>query len=285
MIFRQSVQICGVTIVVQSDQPFLVSERFEEFRLAKQCGDWNVYLKETDSLPQMVVDPIHREDEYYVFPDLTRIYTNDWGKEYAIHRMDVRGRSVHIEYLKEYREYMGDLTNIFFHIGWEKMLSMYEWFPFHASCIESPYGGILFSGPSGIGKSTQSELWCRWMDSQLVNGDRPMIGKSKQTGRWTAWGSPYAGSSDCYRNISSEIKTIVLLQQSDRNTIRSVSLSEAFRRIYAQLIVCPWDKDYMERMLQMITEMIHEVPVFELSCTPDRDAVVLLNDTLNGIGR
>ena len=36
--------------------------------------------------------------------------------------------------------------------------------------------GILFSGPSGIGKSTQAALWQRYAGAEIVNGDRAWCG-------------------------------------------------------------------------------------------------------------
>lgn len=48
----------------------------------------------------------------------------------------------------------------------------------HSAYIVTRQGeGILFSGPSGIGKSTQAALWQHYGAAQTVNGDRALVRK------------------------------------------------------------------------------------------------------------
>ena len=42
----------------------------------------------------------------------------------------------------------------------------------HASLIARNEIGIMFIGPSGIGKTTQAELWKKYREAQIINGDR-----------------------------------------------------------------------------------------------------------------
>lgn len=83
--------------------------------------------------------------------------------------------------------------NCFSHIGFEELLIGRDRLTLHASLVDSPYGGLLFSGVSGVGKSTQGDLWERFADASLINGDRPILRKTSDG--WMASGSPYAGSS------------------------------------------------------------------------------------------
>ena len=71
--------------------------------------------------------------------------------------------------------------------------------------------GLLFSGPSVIGKSTQAALWERH-GARLLNGDRTVLGPGPAG--WTAWGSPYAGSSRCFCSEQRTIGAIVVLEQA-----------------------------------------------------------------------
>ena len=62
----------------------------------------------------------------------------------------------------------------------------------HSAYIITRQGqGILFSGPSGIGKSTQAALWQRYAGAEIVNGDRALV--RPDTG--TVSGVFYAGTS------------------------------------------------------------------------------------------
>ena len=75
----------------------------------------------------------------------------------------------------------------------EQLLLEHRAFQLHASVIDWQGQGILFSAPSGTGKSTQADLWQTHAGATILNGDRAVI-------RWLdsqyrVYGSPYAGSS------------------------------------------------------------------------------------------
>ena len=147
-----------------------------------------------------------------------------------------------------------------------------------AACVDTSLGGILFSGVSGIGKSTQANLWCKYRGAKQINGDRPIL--SKENGGWTAWGSPYAGSSNVHVNDSCDIAAIVLLKQAERCAIRKLSTAEAFRGVWAGLTVRTWDAAFVERASELTIELATGLPVYEFCCTPDEEAVRFLEEEL-----
>ena len=53
-------------------------------------------------------------------------------------------------------------------------------FQLHASVINWKDKGILFSAPSGTGKSTQADLWKKYEGAKVINGDRALIRKRKR---------------------------------------------------------------------------------------------------------
>lgn len=136
----------------------------------------------------------------------------------------------------------------------------------------------MFSGPSGIGKSTQGRLWRTHRNAREINGDRAILWR--KDAEWTAYGSPYAGSSECYVNASVPVRGIVMLEQAEDNRIRRLGRAEAFRRIFTELTVPVWDADCTQRACELAEQLAAEVPVYELACTPDIEAVELLAETL-----
>ena len=164
------------------------------------------------------------------------------------------------------------------HVNYEEIMMRHKRLCLHAACVDTSYGGILFSGPSGIGKSTQAKNWCKYREAIEVNGDRPILSKDGKV--WKAWGSPYAGSSKCHKNISCSVKAIVILKQSEDCSLRKMSDLEAFRAVWAGVTVHSWDKKYMEAACDMVMELIKMIPVFELCCTPDEQAVNCLETEL-----
>ena len=77
---------------------------------------------------------------------------------------------------------------------------------------------MLIAGYPGIGKSTQADLWQRYEGAELLNGDRTVL--RRIDGVWTAFGSPYAGSSNCFVNESRPVRAIVLLSQGSVCSLR-----------------------------------------------------------------
>lgn len=60
---------------------------------------------------------------------------------------------------------------------------------------------ILFSGPSGIGKSTHADLWVKHRGARVINGDRTLLQKLGDRPRMSL-GWPICGSSEICHNES-----------------------------------------------------------------------------------
>jgi hypothetical protein len=174
------------------------------------------------------------------------------------------------------------MQNSFFHVGIESLMLYRERLCFHAACVRTALGGILFSGPSGIGKSTQADLWCKYRGAEQINGDRPILSKGEEG--WLAWGSPYAGSSRCYVNASCPVRAIVMLRQAGSCSLRRLSAREAFRAVWSGLTVPAWDAKAMETACDLALELSAAVPVYEFGCTPDAAAVEFLEQGLGKDG-
>ncbi len=160
----------------------------------------------------------------------------------------------------------------------ERLLLEHRAFQLHASVIDWQGSGILFSAPSGTGKSTQADLWKTYTGAKILNGDRAMIRRLDEGYR--VYGSPYAGSSGIYTNLSAPVRAIVTLEQGSENKLLSLTPVEAFQRLYRELTVSVWDADFVEKASRELAELIGSVPVYHLVCTPDRRAVDVLCEKL-----
>jgi hypothetical protein len=160
----------------------------------------------------------------------------------------------------------------------EHMLLQNQAYLLHASVVRYQGKGILFAGPSGIGKSTQAELWIQTQDAELLNGDRAIL--RRQDDCWRAYGSPYAGTSGIYRNSSVPLQAIVVLSQGRENTLCNLTPSEAFGQLLPQTAAMPWCQQYMAKLSDLLLDTIATVPVYHLSCLPTPDAVSLLKKQL-----
>lgn len=163
-------------------------------------------------------------------------------------------------------------------LGLERVLLELDALLLHASFIRFRGRGILFSAPSGTGKSTQAALWAAHRGAEILNGDRAAIRCTD--GQWRSYGLPLAGSSRIYRNESAPIEAIVVLGRAPEDRIRPLSPAEALRALLPEFSVHRWDSTFVERVLDISTALVQAVPVYLLECTPEQSAVELLHRTL-----
>lgn len=281
-------KIAGIAVSLEVERKIRITEPFVSF-LEEDRDDihYHAVYREVSKLPCFSEEVLKHAIDYDVFQEedgyVRRFHDHRRDdRPYAAARLFPEKRQIRIEYLPEGRCFLNESGNCFFHLMWEKVLSVEKRIILHASCIESRYGGILFSGASGIGKSTQSELWCRYENARLLNGDRPILWK--RNGEWRAYGSPYAGSSGVYRNESCPVSAIVMLRQASYCGLRKLQTAEAFRSIFRGLTVNTWDRQFASTASEAAADLAVCVPVYELFCTPDQRAVELLRMELSKEG-
>ena len=152
-------------------------------------------------------------------------------------------------------------------------------FIFHTSFIEHDGGAILFTAPSGTGKSTQADLWNQYEGATIINGDRAVIKYKENT--IYACGIPFAGSSIYCKNRILPLKAVVYLEQAKNTSIRKLRGVEAFRKIWEGVSVNTWDKLDVSAVSDVVTKLVLNVPVYLLSCTPDESAVIAVKNELS----
>ena len=278
------ISFSGIILQIDSDQPITVEESCRPFLTEPEKPRVHAVFSCVDSLSYQrgrevqrgLVWRYCRDDSGTTF----RLFyaQPDSPEPYACAVWDREGRAIRVEYLSRENSRVSSLMNCFFYLGMEQVLIRHDRLWPHAACVETEFGGILFSGVSGIGKSTQAELWCRCRNARQINGDRPILSRSEEG--WLAWGAPYAGSSRCYVNDCCKVSAIVMLRQEKQCSLRRLSLSEAFREVWKGLALYSWDRDFMERASDLTMDLVANVPVFTFGCTPDEAAVDYLEREL-----
>ena len=160
----------------------------------------------------------------------------------------------------------------------EHLLLQKQGFVFHCSYIDRDGKAILFTAPSQTGKSTQAELWKKYRNAQIVNGDRAAV--RIVDGAVMAEGIPFSGSSDYCENKSLPILAIVYLGQAPVTALRKLRGYEAFSRIWEGISVNTWDREDMEKAADAVMAVAKCVPVYHMACTPDESAVEVLEQEL-----
>ena len=149
----------------------------------------------------------------------------------------------------------------------------------HASAVALGGRAYLFSGPSGMGKSTHTKLWEQlFPGAQIFNDDKPAI--RCIDGAWYAYGTPWAGKYGININMKTALAGICFLRRGEANSIRRLSKFEAASAVISQTMkrfirIAPLDA-----MLALVNRLVEDIPVFELTATKDAEAAMLSYQTM-----
>lgn len=145
---------------------------------------------------------------------------------------------------------------------------------FHAAQVAVGETGIVFTAPSGTGKTTQSRLWQKYRDAQIICNDRTLI-----RGGMT-YGYPVDGSEPVISGAIHRLGAVVLLAQAPVNRVRRLKPREILVGLMPQLVIDTWDPAARALAMQQLLELCAQYPVYQLSCTPDEAAVICLERQL-----
>lgn len=148
----------------------------------------------------------------------------------------------------------------------------------HSSLIRVRNRGILFLGPSGIGKTTQAELWHTFCGAEILNGDMAFVQKIEHG--FLGWGSPWHGSSHYCMNASVPLCALVVLKQDKSNHLRLLEGFEKVTEISKNIFYPMWLEGGTEQCVETLDSLLCSLPVYELSCRPEEGAVILLEREL-----
>lgn len=151
----------------------------------------------------------------------------------------------------------------------------------HAATIEDQGRGILFLGPSGIGKTTQAERWAEFRGASIINGDVGFVQRKEQD--YIAWGTPWHGSSPYCLNASVPVKALVVLKQAPENRLRELTGFEKVSEIAGSVFYPTWLEDGMELCTDTLNHLLTDLPVYRLDNRADRESVEILAKELDRI--
>ena len=148
----------------------------------------------------------------------------------------------------------------------------------HSSAIILDGKAYLFSAPSGTGKSTHTEKWCRLFGATYLNDDKPAL--RLIDGVWMAYGTPWSGKHDLSSPVGVPLGGIAFVKRADENAIRSLSSLEAVPLFMSQSLWRLSNHDAMERQLVLVDKLMRQIPVYELACRNDDQAAFVAHKAM-----
>lgn len=128
----------------------------------------------------------------------------------------------------------------------------------------------LFSGHSGMGKSTHTNLWKELYRITLLNGDLNLLGCDH--GQPMVHGIPWCGTSEIYSTQSLPLGGIILLNQASCNRVEELSKDRKQLLISQRLISPAWTISMFEQNMNIVENIEPSILVCKLHCTKEYSA-------------
>lgn len=137
----------------------------------------------------------------------------------------------------------------------------------HASAVVLEGKAYLFSAPSGTGKSTHTEKWCRLFGATYLNDDKPAL--RRVNGSWIAYGTPWSGKNDLSSPEGVPLGGIAFVRRGEENSIRRLTVSQALPLFMSQSLWRLSTPEAMDQQLLLADAILQQIPVWELTCRND----------------
>lgn len=239
---------------------------------------WNIFKCEKKKNPEIKLHVLSQSSVEYQIEEYV-IPKGEWKIFRYESEVLLANKSWNDCYLIEPREFTSFVifTN---HIFYSRAI-YHKMIQCHSSLVDWNGSGILFLGPSGIGKTTQAERWAEYRGADIVNGDLVFVQQTDDG--FLGWGTPWHGSSPYCINRAVPLKALVVLKQSKENRIRELTGFEKVSEVSNNVFYPTWLDDGMELCTEILNDLLIHLPVYRLDNRADEEAVQILEQEIKRI--
>ena len=150
------------------------------------------------------------------------------------------------------------------------------YYALHSASILYRGQAWLFSGHSGMGKSTHTALWHEYVDTPYLNGDLNLIGKNETGEGYCIYGIPWCGTSGLCTTETIDLGGIVLLGRDVEDHVEELSPFEQVLRVTQRMISPAWTEQMATGNLEFVEQMTEKTWITQLFCTKAPSAVEVI---------
>lgn len=276
-------------IKIKMPDHMLMPDNMRKFEKEEQKEDFSYNIHFTNDLKGIVdrfitehlqVKEIRRKNMIILLSDqeeLRIIWIIGTNRPYAV-TIEKKGEETEV-WVDEWISPLMNSDTVFGSLlGLEKRMISQDAMILHSAYINKDGKAILFTAPSGTGKSTQADLWEKYRGTRTINGDRTLMVR-KENG-WYAYGWPICGSSEICFNESYPIQAIVVIRQAEENEVEKLDQGESVKKILSEITVNTWNSEFQMKIFELLEKLTAEVPVYRLSCNISEEAVQCLEEKI-----
>lgn len=154
----------------------------------------------------------------------------------------------------------------------------------HASRVKLPgrEGVILFTAPSGGGKTTQANLWRDYLGGEVLSNDRVIVYRSGDI--WMTASSPIDGSSPIHANVNAPLRAIVFPKKAKENLVEKCPPHKAIAELMQQTPLDDWNLQHRNFVLETWSGVLNRLPAYTLFALPEESAARCLASQLEKDG-
>lgn len=173
------------------------------------------------------------------------------------------------------------MENFAFSCDFNRKVIPYQTMLVHSSALIYQGGAYLFSGESGVGKSTHTKLWLKAFGDRvhIMNDDKPVV--RLYDDKAVAYGTPFDGGSGIALNEGYPLKAIIFVERGEQNCVRIPTSREIIQKLYFQTAHMV-DADTAEKMLYNFEKLLSLTKFYILTCNMNISAARVAFDSIIG---
>ncbi len=158
-------------------------------------------------------------------------------------------------------------------------LTRFDGLLLHGAAVSFRDRGIIFSAPSGTGKTTHMLNWKKLYGEELtiINGDKPIV--RFINGRPFAFGTPWCGKEGYFENLGASLTDICFIERSDENQICRLTKKQAVELLLQQTLLSS-DKNNLVKILDMADELLKKCSFWKIYCTKDINSAKIASEEI-----
>ena len=240
MASKQQYRFGNTVLGVLSPEPLTVNDQITHFEVpAETIPDYTFYLRVGETVP-----PAARDVGYF--------------------HLKRTGNDVHVYLGEGYRPGSMSMAHFLGQAQVYGLLLEKGAFVLHASYVLVNGRALLFSAPSGTGKSTQAHFWRDERGARIVNEDRVVI--FPKDGIYYATGCWAMGSAKVTDSVEAPIEALILLSQGSENSVRPIRPLQAIQWVVEQCSYDPKDPVQKCHVLETVCNALSSLRILSYEC-------------------
>ena len=277
----QFISVAGFKIKVQSecDADIAFEEGYTPFFISDNSGNTDVTVNAIEGIPSellatdnLLFEAKNLEQDFfsiYKFNDSYKIIIYDQQNNGVVQQIAILNND-----LTEWDVYCKKVENRIYPLLYPfgPFVLYYLTVKFDAIMILSSGvfdndKGRIFSGFSGVGKSTMAGIW-QSTGNTIINDDRLIIRKNNDG--YTMYNTPMF-----YIDNPKEapVNSIHLIHHSAKNTLSKINGAMAVSRIMAHCIQHVYDSNFIKHHLDFLSQLCNSISVYDIGFMPDIDII------------